>query len=183
MVVCRSRHDTFDGAVVYLKTAVARLFPNAGRGINRKRTIASIHGKDKKVVNGVDISDLSRWYKGWELKKLPKNIIKKIMSHKGHKEKNKEEIEKIKKAKIKTVETDKGVELGQGSLISQEQQNRMVAAVINGVANASRHSQSTLSFPQNGRTAAISAARSTHQSSSAGDDTSTVTFDHLGNRL
>ena len=135
------------------------------------------------MVNGVDVSDLSRWYKGWELKKLPKNLVKKIMTHKGHKEKNKDEIDRIKKARVKSVKADKGPTADQDSIISEAQQNKMVAAVINGVANASRQSQSPLAFPQNGRTAAIGAAQSTRQGSSSNDDASTITFDHLGNRL
>ena len=105
------------------------------------------------------------------------------MVNKDHQNKNKESIDKIKKAKVKTVNTDRSLDEDDVSVITQEQQNRMVAAVINGVANASGMNQSPLNFPQNGRTAAVSATNSSRRGSSQPDDSSTVTFDHLGNHL
>ena len=183
VVVCRSRHDTFNGAVIYMKTAVARLFPNGGRGPSRKRTIAALKGNDKKIINGVDVSDMSRWFEGWELKKLPNKIVRKIMQNKDHNKKNKDVIDKIKKSKVKSLKSDRNQDNDDHTAISEEQQNRMVAAVINGVANASRTSQSTIAFPQNGRTAAVSSAQSNLKGNNKPVDSSTIIFDHPGNRV
>ena len=106
------------------------------------------------------------------------------MTNSSHKNKNKNEIEKIKKAKISSTRTNDGKPEGQPG----DEENRMVAAVINGVTNALRHlaSQSTppISFPQNGRAISASSRRTNASSSSqATDDASTITFNHLGNPL
>ena len=177
VMLCRTMHDTFSAAVTYLKTEVGRLFPDNGR-LKRTRNISNTNTKknnNKKIINGVDCSDLTRWYSKEEFSKLPGYMRKKIATHKGHKSKNQEQIQKTKKARISATESTKDV--------SDEQQNNLVAAVINGVANASRHSSgsgASVQFPHNGRNATIAAANS-KQISSNESTTSAVTFDHLGN--
>ena len=184
IVMCRSTKHTFKDAVTHLKIVVARLFPDGGKGGSYKRKIASLGkegGNRKKVINGVDVSDLTRWYQNWELKKLPRGLVKKIMTNKDHQSKNKDQIDKIKRAKVATVDSKKEHK-SDGTVLSEDQ-NRMVAAVINGVANASRHSEIT--FPQNGRSASVSAASRGNVSRPAqpSDNISIVSFDHLGNPM
>ena len=107
----------------------------------------------------------------------------------NHQNRNRAEIEKLKKAKVSASKKigDESNEAG------SDQQNKIIAAVINGVTNASRHlasqaslSQghptSTISFPQNGRVA-ISFTKRTSQNTQVTDDASTITFNHLGNPL
>lgn len=105
------------------------------------------------------------------------------MQNKDHNKKNKDVIDKIKKSKVKSLKSDRNQDNDDHTAISEEQQNRMVAAVINGVANASRTSQSTIAFPQNGRTAAVSSAQSNLKGNNKPVDSSTIIFDHLGNRV
>jgi len=66
VVICRSQCATFASAVVYLKTVVARLFPDVAKPKSR-RHVSSISSKE---LNGVDISDLSRWCDSSEIKEL-----------------------------------------------------------------------------------------------------------------
>ena len=184
--ICRTLYTNFDDAVTYLKTTVGRLFPDGGRG-TRRRNISSANtkkgGSKRKMVNGVDCSDLSRWYSKEEFQKLPGYMRKKIALNKSHQEKNKDEIQRTKKARIDRVNTERQDSEGQ----DQESQNRLVAAMINGVVNASRHESgsitgSAVQFPLNGRNAQIAAQSSqARNTSSNSSSTSTVTFDHLGN--
>jgi len=57
VVICRSQCSTFASAVIYLKTVVARLFPDVAKSKSRRNVSSS---KTSKEINGVDISDLSR---------------------------------------------------------------------------------------------------------------------------
>jgi len=87
VLTCRSRCGTFIEAVTYLKTVIARLFPELTRGRSRRNISSS--KTSKETVNGVDVSDLTRWFETSEIKKLNqsnfgKRILKKIMSNKDH---------------------------------------------------------------------------------------------------
>ena len=64
VMMCRTMHNTFHFAVTYLKTEIGRLFPDGdkGNGLKCHISAASTGGKKKKIINGVDCSDLSRWF-------------------------------------------------------------------------------------------------------------------------
>ena len=194
VMMCRTLHDTFEGAITYLKIVVGRLFADVGKGI-RKRHIAEFSTKKggsnnkNKVVNGVDCSDLTRWYSNEEFKKLPGYMRKKIAQNKSHQHKNKNQIQKHKKAKISAVEKD-----NEGGGTADDSSQRLVAAMINGVMNATRHEISasgSVQYPHNGRNASIAAAQQQQRRgnglgsnpSSNDSNVSVVTFDHLGNPL
>ena len=183
--MCRTLHNTFEDAVTYLKTEVGRIFPDI-KGIGgKKRTISNVNksgakGKSNKV-NGVDISDLSRWYSDEEFKRLPRWAQKKIATHTAHMNKHADKRQKKRSArKTSAVETKQD----ETPTAEDNQQNRLVAAVINGVHNASRHSSTppSVQFPANGsRATQISAANRRQQAQP--DENSQVTFDHLGNPM
>ena len=68
----------FDTAVTYLKTEFGSIFPGVRVTGGRKRTIANLSSKGKgkgkgkdKIVNGIDISNLTCWYPEEENTKLP----------------------------------------------------------------------------------------------------------------
>ena len=68
--MCRTLHNTFEDTATYVKTEVGWIFPE--QRLARKRNVSGL-GKGKKknnIVNGVDISDLTRWYSDEEFKKL-----------------------------------------------------------------------------------------------------------------
>ena len=64
--ICRQHYSTFAEAITYLKTVVSRLFLEVPK-LRPRRNISSVATKE---VNGVDISDLIRWYDSAEIKKL-----------------------------------------------------------------------------------------------------------------
>jgi len=66
IIICRQQYETFAEAVTYLKTVVSRLFLEVHKARSR-RSISSVATRE---VNGVDISDLRRWYDSSEIKKL-----------------------------------------------------------------------------------------------------------------
>ena len=154
-----------------MKTVVSRLFLEVSKSRPR-RNISSVATKE---VNGVDITDLKRWYDSSEIKKLNesqagKRVLSKIMGDKKRHERHKEKIERIKSSKrrrVKAVTTSKPEE--DGSVLS-EQNKSLVAAVITGMNNSSRHSSS-----MSGRV--IRTNRNSVSTDSA------VTFDHLGNPI
>ncbi len=186
VMLCRTMHDTFPSAVTYLKTEVGRLFPDGGRG-GRKRQIANANSikKKKNIINGVDCSDLSRWFEPSEFQKLPGYMRKRIAMNKDHRSKNQNQIQKHKKARVNAVSFNNNTE-GEKT---DDNQNRLVAAMINGVINANRHesTSSSVQFPHNGRNATIAAistnGNNNRNTSSNESTTSAVTFDHLGNPL
>ena len=143
-------------------------------------------GGKSNVVNGVDISDLSRWYPDEEFKKLPQWAQKKIATHPTHMKSNEGKRKKKKEARdsrsAAAVTTDGAT--GGGVSEVQDHQIRLVASIINGMSNATRTriqtSAPVVQFPSNGSRAVSSARRSAH-SNSTPDDSSQVTFDHLGN--
>ena len=95
----------------------------------------------------MDISDLKRWYDSSEIKKLNepqagRRVLLKIMGDKRHHQRHKDKIDKIKASKrrrVKSVTTSKPD--GDSSVLS-EQDKLVVAAVITGMNNSSRHSSS-----------------------------------------
>ena len=62
--ICRSQNDTFIVAITYLKTAVARIFPEGKKGVGRPRQISAAK------VNGIDLSDFTKNYSKQEINKL-----------------------------------------------------------------------------------------------------------------
>ena len=135
IIICRQQYETFAEAVTYMKTVVSRLFLEVSKSIPR-RNISSVATKE---VNGVDITDLKRWYDSSEIKKLNesqagKRVLSKIMGDKKRHERHKEKIERIKSSKrrrVKAVTTSKPEE--DGSVLS-EQNKSLVAAVITGIS-------------------------------------------------
>ena len=169
--ICRQQYETFAEAVTYMKTVVARLFLDAAKPRARR----NISSGSTKEINGVDITDMKRWYDSSEIKKLNetqagRRALSKIMGDKKRRESHKEKIDKLrsnKKRRVKAVETSKPAE---DSSVLSEQNKSVVAAVITGMNNSARHNQS-----MNGRVIR------TNRNSVSTD--SVVTFDHLGNPL
>ena len=196
----RSQHDTFLGAVTYLKTAVARIFPSDGRkGVGRQRQVSSA-----TTVNGVDLSDFNKRYSNEEVKKIKstpegkkawfaflnnpkrKRATEKYKRKGGFDNRRIRALEKRLKSAGDTVSgsSTPGTSETSSAQGLNDKEQRKVAAVINGVMNASRHnaqSQGQIQFPLNGRTGSI---RSAQRSQNGGASVSSeLTFDHLGNPL
>jgi len=128
-----------------------------------------------KELNGVDISDLSRWYDSSEIKKLNESqagrrILAKIMGDKKRHQRHKDKIDRIKSNKRRRVKSVTVMQ-AEDSSAQSDRDRRMVAAMINGVSNASKH-DSTM----NGRLIR------TRKNDSVSSE-SAVTFDYLGNPL
>jgi len=171
VVICRTLCKTFSSAVIHLKTVVARLFPDVPKSKSRR----NVYSVSSIELNGVNISDLSRWYDSSEIKKLNESqggrrILAKIMGDKKRHQRHKEKIDKIKSNKrirVKSV----AITPAEDSSTLSDRDRRMVAAMINGVSNASKHNSS-----MNGRMIR------TRKNDSASSE-SAVTFDYLGNPL
>jgi len=169
--ICRKSYEDFTEAVAYMKTVVARLFLDAAKP-RARRNVSAVNTKE---INGVDVTDMNRWYDSAEIKKLNgsqagRRVLAKIMGDKKRRDRHKDKIEKLKsnkKRRVKAVETAKPKD--DGTALS-EQNKSLVAAVITGMNNSTRHSQ-----PMNGRVIR------TNRNSVSTD--SVVTFDHLGNPL
>ena len=136
-MICRSQCLTFASAVVYLKTVVARLFLDVAKPKSRRNVSSN---KAIKEINGVDISDLTRWYDSNEIKRLNESqagrrILAKIMSDKKRHQRHKEKIDKIKSNKRRRVKSVQSTTEEESSTLS-EKDRRMLAAVINGVSKA-----------------------------------------------
>ena len=189
--IARSTCKTFSDGVTYLKTVVARLFPE-GQRIGRKRNINNVksgkgeRGKIKKEYNGVDTSDLTRWYSDDEMAKLPKWLRRKICSDPSHRKKQKTKIEdRVSQRSVRSVASD--------ITDMSVSERRIVAATINGLARVNRNSpsQSVASSTGSaiaGRGAVIAAARAANAvgsqtRQSLPDEISQVTYDHLGNEI
>jgi len=172
IMICRSKCSSFASAVIYLKTVVARLFPDVVKP-KSKRNVSS--SKTNKELNGVDISDLSRWYDLNKIRKLNESqagrrILAKIMGDKKRHQRHKDKIDRIKSEKrtlVKSIE----VTTAEDSSTLSDRDRKMVAAMINGVSNPSKHNST-----MNGRLIRI------RKNNSASSE-SAVTFDHLGNPL
>jgi len=172
IVICRSKCSSFASAVIYLKTVVARLFPDVVKPKSRRNVSSS---NTNKELNGVDISDLSRWYDLNAIRKLNESqagrrILAKIMGDKKRHQRHKDNIDRIKSGKRRRVKSIEVTPAEDSSTLS-DRDRRMVAAMINGVSNASKHNST-----MNGRLIR------TRKNDSASSE-SAVTFDHLGNPL
>jgi len=172
VVISRTLCKTFASAVVHLKTVVARLFPDVGKPKSRRNVSSNTSSKE---LNGVDISDLSRWYDSSEIKKLNESqagrrILSKIMGDKKRHQRHKDKIDKIKHNKRRRIKSVQSTPNEESSTLSQKDRT-MLAAVINGVSKASTHNSS-----MNGRLIRM------RKNDSASTE-SAVTFDHLGNPL
>ena len=136
--IARSTCTSFTDGVTYLKTVVARLFPE-GQRMGKKRNINNVksgkgeRGKVKNSYNGIDTSDLTRWYSDEEMVKLPKWLRKKICSDPSHRKKHKSKIDdRVSQRSVKSVVTD--------ATDMSESERRIVAATINGLAKVQRNS-------------------------------------------
>ena len=151
---------------------VARLFPDVAKTKTRRNISSNMSNKE---LNGVDISDLSRWYDPSEIKKLNESqagrrILAKIMGDKKRHQCHKDKIDKIKFNKRRRVKSVQSTPDEESSTLS-DKDRRMVAAMINGVSKASNHNATI-----NGKLIR------TRKSDSASSE-SAVTFDYLGNPL
>jgi len=171
-VICRSKCSSFSRAVIYLKTVVARLFPDVVKTKSRRNMSSS---KTNKEINGFEITDLSRWYDSSEIKKLNEShagrrIVAKIMGDRKRHQRFKDKIDRIKSDKRRRVKSVQVTPAEDSGTLS-DRDRIMVAAMINGVNNASKHGSS-----MNGR---LIRTRKNDSTSSE----SAVTFGYLGNPL
>ena len=192
--ICRSQQDTFIGAITYLKTAVARIFPGDGRkGVGKSRQISSAK------VNGVDLSNFTKDYSSTEISKLKSTeegkqawyaFLKdprRKRHNKEYKKRKNPNARKIKAMQKKLKATEEALNSNADSSGNSnasnmnEDQQRIVAATINGVMNASRHNAQQLQFPVNGRHASVRSAQKSSTGSGGASVSSELTFDHLGN--
>jgi len=158
--------------VVYLKTVATRLFPDDARAKSRRNVSSNMTSKE---VNGVDISDLSRWYDSSEIKKLnesqaERRVLAKIMGDNKRHQRHKDKIDKIKSNKRRRVKSVE-VTLVEDSSTLSDRDRRMVAAMINGVNNASKHD------------ASINRRLIRTRKNDSASSESAVTFYYLGNPL
>ena len=208
VILCRATHTVFTDATIYLQTAVTRIFPNfqpsSGR-YNRRRNINASgrgrgrgrgrgagrgrggrgHGKKPSgtMENGVDISDVTRWYSQKEFDKLSHDTRSYILNHPDRAT----AVEARKKQKVSATSTERST--------TDEEQNRMVSATITGTMRAlSQRGQQMAAQPRyslNGNRSISGAGQanrsqppsniSTPTNADTGDDMSRVTYDHLGN--
>ena len=143
IVICRSQCSTFVSAVIYLKTVFARLLLDVVKPKSRRNVSSS---KTNKELNGVDISDLSRWYDSSEIKKLNESqsgrrILAKIMGDKKRHQRHKDKIDRIKSEKRRRVKSIEITPAEDSSTLSHLDR-KMVAVMINRVNNASKHDSS-----------------------------------------
>ena len=127
-----------------------------------------------KEINGVDVTDQSRWYDSAEIKNLNQSqagrkVLNKIMSDKKRHQRHKDKIDKIKSNKRRRVKSVTSKPQDDKSVLT-EQDKRVVAAVITGMNNSNRQNAS-----MTGRV-----VQTNRNSVSTG---SVVTYDHLGNPL
>ena len=134
--ICRQHYHTFEEAITYLKTVVSRLFLEAPK-TRPRRNISAVATKE---VNGVDISDLTRWYDSAEIKKLNESqagrrVLSKIMG-------DKDKIDKIRSNKRRRVKSVKSAtpKPHDDKCVLSEQDKRVVAAVITGMNNSMNNS-------------------------------------------
>ena len=187
--ICRDSHaGTFDDACQYLSKQIAVIYPqqqpnaigrnSRGRGRGRVRNISSIKRKNGKITcNGVDLTDTTRYFTPKEFSKTGEEGRKFLNNDKKRKKyKNKNSRQAKKQATV--------------------DDNRHVAAIINGVINATRNENaSNVSHvgtniplpprPQHGPHARppVVAANQTQRTSPSSNSmvSSQITYDHNGN--
>jgi len=150
---------------------VSRLFLEVPKSRPR-RNISSVATKD---VNGVDVSDLTRWYDSAEIRKLNESqagrmVLDKIMGDKKRHQRHKDKIDRIKSSKRRRVKSASTSKPADDSSALSTHEKRMVAAMITGMNNSLKHSSSI-----SGRVIR------TNKNSVSTD--SAITFDHLGNPI
>ena len=177
--ICRQHYRTFEEAITYMKTVVSRLFLEAPKAKPR-RSIGSVATKE---VNGVDISDLTRWYDSSEIKKLNESqagrkVLSKIMGDKNRHQRHKDKIDKLKSNKRRRVKSVKSAATKphDDKSVLSEQDKRVVAAVITGMNKSMNNSTA----PNTAGSMSGRVIRTNRNSVSAD---SVVTYDHLGNPL
>lgn len=158
--ICRASYSgTFVEASTYMSREISRIFPSSnvasstfGKGKQRgtNRNVSSLKNrkqKGKRLIvennNGVDISDLTRFYSKEEWKKLDADVRKKILENPARK-------------KLRAEREHRGVSAfvsgtpqsapAQGSSvitnsIDKDSEDRIVAAVLRGVIESSRSNQ------------------------------------------
>jgi hypothetical protein len=128
-------------------------------------------------VNGVDISDPTRYFSKEEWSKLDNDTRKRILDNP----------DRASKKKART-----GSSVSSIVTASEEEQNRLVASIINGVMNASAQNvappESVQVPPRHGsRVSAIKFQQTQPRTDASVSDNrsqiSDITYDHLGNRL
>jgi hypothetical protein len=154
--ICRANYSgSFVQASTYMSREISRIFPasnvasvNFGKGKNRGgRNVSSLKnggkkGKRKGLIvdknNGVDISDLTRFYSKEEWKKLDADVRKKILESPARKKLRTEKDQRGVSSVEKNVGSKDGVSVVSGSSLDKESEDRIVAAVIRGVIESSR---------------------------------------------
>jgi hypothetical protein len=190
--ICRANHaGSFVEASTYLSREISRIFPSSnvsstqfGKGKPR-RSVASArtsNGKRKgRIVeknNGVDISDVTRYFSPEEWKKLDPDIRRKILDHPERKKRRTNAANKSRSVSSATVTDSSNSTVSSG--LDKESEDRIVAAVLRGVMESSKTDGDNRAgtilpvVPQHG-SRAISSAQST--SGSVQSRTSSVTFE------
>ena len=183
IAICRDQHSrTFDDACTYMSQQIAVIYPQLqpsafGRGkitrnsTNRRNINSTIIRKGGKITcKGVDLTDTTRYFSPQEFSKIGpegRKYLKEDKKRKAYKESRAKDRDS-KKVKV--------------AATSADAQNAQVAAIINGVMNASRAGnafagQSPAIQPQHGPHARnASQVQQQQQSQDQGP-----IFDHLGN--
>jgi hypothetical protein len=156
--ICRANYSgSFVQASTYMSREISRIFPssnvasiNFGKSKNRGgRNVSSTkqraqNGKRKGLIvknNGVDISDLTRFYTKEEWKKLDADVKKKILESPARKKLRAEQKNQRGVSAIETGGSKDGASVVTGSSIDKDSEDRIVAAVIRGVIESSRTNQ------------------------------------------
>ena len=197
--ICRSQCTTFIDAITFLKTSVSRIFPsNVGTGGRQhggrgRRNISSV-----KSINGVDLSDFGKYFSSEEVQQIKSNdkgkkawtnflkdprrkkAVGKKRNKNGRGDRKIQALEKRLKVAEDALSGGDGSSGGTSTTANMStDEQRVVAATINGVMAASRHNANDIQFPTNGRSVRSMQSGARSGASVASD----VTFDHMGNPL
>lgn len=198
--ICRSQCTTFIDAITFLKTSVSRIFPsNVGTGGRQhggrgRRNISSV-----KSINGVDLSDFGKYFSSEEVQQIKSNdkgkkawtnflkdprrkkAVGKKRNKGGRGDRKIQALEKRLKVAEDALNGGDGSSGGTSTTADMStDEQRVVAATINGVMAASRHNTANdIQFPTNGRSVRSMQSGARSGASVASD----VTFDHLGNPM
>jgi hypothetical protein len=156
--ICRASYsDDFVQASTYMSREISRIFPSSnvssssfGKGRQRggSRNVSSLGNRGKRngkrsIVeknNGVDISDLTRYYTKEEWKKLDANVKKRILENPARK-KLREEKEQQRNVSALGLNGTQPPPPGDASVVTgsidKESEDRIVAAVLRGVMASS----------------------------------------------
>jgi hypothetical protein len=155
--ICRASYSgTFVEASTYMSREISRIFPSSnvassnfgkGKQRNTNRNVSSLNNRNRSggkrsIVeknNGVDISDLTRFYTKEEWKKVDADVKKRILENPARKklreEKKQREVSSIVTGAGKKVSSDEASIVTNS--IDKESEDRIVAAVIRGVMESS----------------------------------------------